>query len=190
MTSNTMTLKSTHLAYGRRAQLFHWVSAILILVMIPLGFLMQNVESEATKLLLYRGHAFIGVLVLLLTLLRILWRWIDNEPLAPQGIEGLHLRAFKITHVLLYLVLLVIAASGVGTILLGGMGDILSGVSTEGLPTELGDLPPRIAHGVTARIYIALLAGHMGGVLLHQFTKSDVMGRMGWKGWKSRGFVN
>ena len=79
-----MTLKSTQRAYGRSAQLFHWVSAILILAMIPLGFFMQNVES------------------------------------------------------------------------------------------------------IAARIYIALLVGHIGGVLFHQFTKSDVMGRMGWKGWKTK----
>lgn len=175
------SLRSTPQAYGRGAQLFHWISAVLILTMIPLGLLMQNVESETVKLTLYRGHVVIGILILLLTLFRMMWRRTDPEPLPPAGIEGWHLRAFKLTHVFLYLGLLVLSTSGIGIILFSGIGDLLSGASNGPWPDGISTLPPRVAHGVTARIYIALLIGHIGGVLFYQFTKSDVMSRMGWR---------
>ena len=174
-----MSSKSISEQYGLTAQRYHWISAVLIVAMIPLGFLMQNVESEATKLLLYRGHALIGALILIITIARIVWRRKDINPEPPKELHGLHLKAFNAIHALLYVLIFVLTLSGVGSVVISGLGDILSGASTSPIPADLSEFAPRQAHGIAAKIYIALLVGHIGGVVFHQITKSDVLSRMG-----------
>lgn len=180
-----MALKSTKEEFGRLAQILHWVSAILIILMIPMGFAMQNAETETTKVFIYQVHAVIGILVLTLTIVRVIWKQVDVKPELPSGFSTLHAFGFKAVHFLLYAVLLILAMSGIGILALSEMGDILFGSSTTLIPKNLSDLPPRNAHGIMARLFIALFVAHVGGVLLHQFTKSDVMARMGWRGWWS-----
>ena len=175
-----MSLKSTQLQYGRMAQIFHWVSAVLIILMMPLGFLMQGASDEATKLFLYQVHAIGGGAVLFLTLLRVGWRWFEPTPDPPADLSPMHQLGLKITHILLYVVLLGLAVSGVGLLLISGLGEILSGAVDASIPADFSQFSPRIVHGLTARLYIALLLAHVGGVILHQVTKTDVLKRMGW----------
>ena len=174
-----MSSNSTSEQYGLTAQRYHWLSAILIISMIPLGFLMQNAESEATKMMLYRAHVIVGVLILLITIARALWRKKDINPDPPKELHGLHLKAFNAIHMLLYLFTFILAFSGIGTVVASGIADILSGNSVHQLPTDLSELGVRRAHGLSARLYIVLLIGHIGGVVFHQYTKSDVFSRMG-----------
>ncbi len=99
-------------AYDRGTQRFHWLSAILILAMIPIGFLMQDADG-GTKLLLYRAHVGMGLLILAITVVRIIWRIRQPVPAPPSGMGKLHVRGLEATHVLLYAVLLALAVSGV-----------------------------------------------------------------------------
>ncbi|MEM8484856.1 MAG: cytochrome b/b6 domain-containing protein [Bacteroidota bacterium] len=165
--------------YGLKAQRYHWLSAVLIIAMIPLGMMMQNVEAEATKRILYRGHMIIGALILLITIARIAWGRKDVSPDPPEGLHGIHLRTFHATHVFLYVFIFVLTFSGIAMLISSGIGDILTGGSEALIPTDLSEIAPGRAHGIAAKIYIALLVGHIGGVVFHQTTKSDVLHRMG-----------
>jgi len=163
--------------YDTGTQLFHGVSAALIIVMLPLGFLMQK-GSGTAKLVLYRAHVSMGLVVLLFTLARIVWRMrhVSPEPLTLSrphhlGMEGI--------HVLLYAVLLILAASGVAMLALSTLPEVLKGAVT--VFPNLSDLAPRKVHGAGARIYIALLVAHVGGVVQYQLTKGDTLGRIGLK---------
>lgn len=176
-----MSLKSTKFEYGRITQVFHWLSAVAIILMFPMGYIMQSIGNGPTKLFLYRMHVVLGIGILLLTLLRIGWRWLEPTPNLPSGLSPIHQFVFKATHFLLYLILLVLSLSGLGLMALGGVGDILfNPIASDAIPTDLSHLPPRVAHGLAAKLYIALLVAHIGGVMLHQLTKSDVLVRMGW----------
>lgn len=181
-----MLSQSTSEQYGLKAQRYHWLSAVLIIVMIPLGLVMKNVETEATKNILYRGHVIIGALILLITVARVAWRRKDFSPGPPEGLSGLHLRAFNAIHVLLYVLIFVLTLSGIGTLVSSGIGSILAGSSATPIPVDLGDVAPARAHGITAKIYIALLVAHIGGVVFHQTTKSDVFHRMGINAFKNK----
>ncbi len=172
-----MRAKSSELGYGRVAVILHWMSAVLILAMLPLGFLMQD-AGENTKLLLYRVHAAIGILVLLFTVTRLVWKLADTRPAPPPGITGLHLRGMEAIHILLYLVLLALAVSGIVLNLQSGLVDILRGTSQGDFP-ELDEFRARAAHGTLARLYIGLLVVHVGGVVVHQFRHGHVFARMG-----------
>ena len=100
-------MKSTPTQYGRVAQLLHWLSALLILFLIPMGFLMQTVD-EGARLSLYRTHVILGILVLGLTLVRLGWRWFDSPPEPPSNLAGTGLLAYRTIHWLLYPALLVL----------------------------------------------------------------------------------
>lgn len=162
--------------YDRGTQRFHWVSALLILSMIPLGFLMQDAEAE-TKLLLYRLHCSIGLLLLVITLTRVIWRIKQPVPAPPPGMGKLHVRGLEATHVLLYLVLLALSASGIAMLALTNLPDVLSGAS--GNYPDMSELGPRRAHGAGAFAYIALLVAHIGGVIVHQVRHGGSMQRIG-----------
>jgi cytochrome b561 len=169
-------MKSTLSTYGRIAQAFHWLSAFFILAMLPLGLAMTRLAEGPSKTFLYQAHVGLGLLVLVLTTARIFWRFIEPTPEAPAGLSPLHKFGFKAIHFLLYFVLAVLLFSGVGVLLLSGLGLSPASVLPEAIAS---DLPPVFIHRIAARIYILLLLAHLGGVLLHQFTASRVMERMG-----------
>jgi cytochrome b561 len=177
-----VNMKSTPNQYGRVAQLLHWISALLILFLIPMGFLMQTVD-EGARLLLYRTHVILGVLVLGLTVVRLGWQWFDSSPGPPPGLAGTGLLAYKAVHWLLYLALLVLALSGIALNVVSGLGDILFGAAPGSIPTDLSDYLSRTVHGITARVYIGLLIAHIAGVVSYQATEGDVLKRMGLGGW-------
>jgi cytochrome b561 len=175
-------MKSTQNKYGRVAQLLHWLSALLILFLIPMGFLMQTVD-EGARLLLYRTHVILGVLALGLTLVRLGWHWVDSSPDPPPGLAGRGLLAYKAVHWLLYLALLVLALSGIALNVVSGLGDILFAAVSGPIPPDLSDYLSRTVHGLTARVYIGLLIAHIAGVVSYQATEGDVLKRMGLGGW-------
>ena len=171
-----MPMKSTQERYGRVAIGFHWVSALLILGMLSLGFLMQHAE-EGDRLFWYRLHAMVGFAVLLLTIARIAWKLFDEKPEVTPGLTGIHLRGMELVHVLLYLILLVLVGSGIALNVQSGFLDVLRG-ATQDFP-DFAEFGARRAHGTLARIYIALLVAHIGGVAVHQFRHGNAFARMG-----------
>ena len=75
-----MNLKSSEDEYGVVAVGIHWVSAILIFMLIPIGSLMTDMPNSDLKTSLYRVHILIGLTVLVLTLVRIAWVFFDTRP--------------------------------------------------------------------------------------------------------------
>ena len=173
-------------SYNYGTQLFHWASALLVLGMIPLGFAMQD-AGAAAKLTLYRAHALSGSLLVLLTMARIAWVLTHDSPQALP-VSRLHYVGMKGIHVLLYVVLLIMGASGLAMMALSNLPDVLKGVATT-FP-DLSKLAARRAHGAGARIYIALLAAHVGGVIRYQLAEGDILSRMGITLFRKRSYGN
>jgi cytochrome b561 len=148
---------------------------VLIFGTIPLGFAMQKASGGA-KLASYRAHAGIGVLILLLTLGRIVWVATHVAP-EPLPVSRGHYWSMKGVHILLYVVLLVIAGSGLAMMALSTLPQVLKGM-TATFP-NLHTLPVRRLHGAGVRIFAVLLLMHIGGVLRYQIIESDVLARIG-----------
>ena len=88
----------------------------------------------------------------------------------------------RVVHIALYVLILGMIASGIGMIVLSGVGaDIFSGADIE-LPNFM-DYPPRIPHGLGANLLIALLAAHVGAALHHHFIRRD---GLLWRMWYGR----
>ena len=169
-----MSLRNTASNYGRIAQMFHWLSALLILIMWPMGIIMTRI-SEASAGQLYRAHSMIGMLVLILTILRLIWLFVDKQPEHPGDVEPWRKQAFIWNHRLLYIGLLVLAISGISMLLASG----ISLPPTDLTPEAITDSRPQQAHHLLSKVFIALLVMHIAGVLNYHFTKGNTLARMG-----------
>ena len=175
-----MSLKSSPTRYGAVAIAIHWITALAILGMLGSGLAAANSTDPATELTLLRGHAVMGGLIGVLTLLRIVWFMaFDRRPADPAGMTRGQALAAHIVHYGLYAVILVLVSSGVATIILSGAGAQLQGTAPPPLP-DFTLAPPFTVHGLLSRGLIVLLIGHIGAALWHQWVKRDrLLARMG-----------
>ncbi len=61
-------------AYTPFARVLHWLTAVLVLAMIPLGFIISNVQDLPGQDALYDLHRSIGVLLLPIAVVRLAYR--------------------------------------------------------------------------------------------------------------------
>jgi cytochrome b561 len=192
-----MSIKGEASHYGSIAIALHWLSAAAILTTLPLGFAtaLLSVSSghsgtiflsfasrhSGTAVPIFRAHVSFGILILLVTLTRLLWRFFDRRPDEPPGQPHWQALAARVIHWLLYSLLIIMPISGIGLIILSGAIPVL-------LMDVSGPLPsffkfwPAIVHSLAAFTLIGLLFVHVGAVLYHQHYKRDgLLARMGVK---------
>ncbi len=163
-------------AYTVSARILHWVTAVLVLSMIPFGLLMVRMKEGPTQDLLFNLHRSIGAILLPIVLIRLIYR-IKNPPLPlPPDVPMLQRGAAHATHWLLYLLLIVqpivgwIATSAYGAIisvfLLFDLPAIWS--KNEALAEKLFALHQFIGFAMAA-----LICAHIGAALFHHFIYRD-----------------
>ncbi len=167
-----MSWKSSSHQYGGVAIALHWLSAAAILALFALGFLAANTVDSAAKAALLRGHVPLGIIVLVLTLLRIGWWFVDRRPQPLSGMPGWQAASERVVRVLLYALVLVMGASGIATMILSGAGAILFFGAPGPLP-DFWRFPPMTAHFAGAIALLALAGLHIAAALYHQFYKRD-----------------
>lgn len=158
----------------------HWMIALLIFSAFPLGLYMHDLKLSPTKLHLYSYHKWIGITVLMLAVLRVLWRATHKPPallLARWQEIGSH-----IVHGLIYLLILVVplsgwlmsSAKGVKTVWLG----ILPLPDLVAKDKALGHLLSN-AHTALNYTLLVLVVLHIAAALKHHFIdRDDVLLRM------------
>jgi cytochrome b561 len=168
--------------YTLTARVLHWLTAAIVLTMIPIGIVMANVDLGSKGDLLYDIHRSLGAIVLPIVLIRLFYRWKNPPPPLPADILPAQQLAAYFTHWALYLLL--IAQSLVGWV----------ATSAYRAPINvfwLFELPPiwpvdrafsEKAFGLHRLIGFALVAiigMHIGAALFHHFIRKDrVMMRM------------
>ena len=90
----------------------HWVIAALILVQVPVAWAMVAVSPGGLQNVLYNMHKNVGVIVLVLAIVRLGWRWAHPVPLLPADLPAWQAMAARVTHVLLYLILFLMPITG------------------------------------------------------------------------------
>lgn len=98
-------------SYTRTAIALHWLAAALILANFLLGPWMADLPISPQNLRLYAWHKWIGITVFLVVVARLAWRYRHSPP-PPVAMPDWQRRAARVTHVLLYALMLVIPLSG------------------------------------------------------------------------------
>ncbi len=181
-----MPVKSTKSAYGTIAVTIHWLSAILIIALLGSGFRAASTVDPDAKAQILAVHAPLGVAILLLTVARIAWWWFaDRKPESVPDTPAWQDISARAVHLLFYIVILGMAASGIGMFVLSGAGQIIFA----GMPGQLPDFQnflPRTPHGFGARAMVLLLVVHTAAALYHHFVKKDgLLIRMWFRGGKA-----
>jgi len=171
-------LKSSPDRYGTVAVSIHWLTAILIVVLLGSGFNAADSAESAAKAQFLRVHIPVAIVVLLLTIFRVVWWIIDTRPRPVAGMPLWQERLSRLVHFALYAVIFIMAASGIGMMALSGAAPAVFGQPGAILP-DFHDYAPRGPHGLGANLLILLLIAHIGAALYHHFIRRDgLMSRM------------
>ena len=108
-----MHYKNTITKYGLISKIFHWLSAALLIVQIPLGFYLVDLDFGDERLKIEKIHVIIGLAIFYLIILRLLNNFFNPTPkIGPSKFLGQKLLA-KTNHLLLYVAILSITVSGI-----------------------------------------------------------------------------
>jgi cytochrome b561 len=99
--------------YTATAQWLHWIIALLILATIPIAWQMIEMKPGLpVRTVYFTTHKSLGVTILLLAVARLVWRSRHPAPPIPLGWPRWAASAAKTNHILLYVLLLAMPASG------------------------------------------------------------------------------
>jgi len=163
-------------AYTVTARVLHWVTALVITLMIPLGVIIGNDWGGRLQNSLYGLHESLGALLIPLILARLGYR-LTNPPLPlPQDIPALQRFAAHVTHLALYALLvaqpligwIALSASGAPITVLGGFALPIVAAENRILSEQLFQL-----HGLIGLAIAGLIAAHIGAALYHHVVRKD-----------------
>jgi cytochrome b561 len=163
-------------AYTMIARILHWVMAILILSMIPLGLVIANDWGGPLQELLYSVHQSIGALIIPLILMRLVYRRAKPPAPLPNDIPAIQQLAAHATHWGLYTLLLVQPI--VGWVAMSAYGEPIKLLGGFELPPiwpkdRLFSEQLFAIHGLIGAVTAALVAVHIGGALYHHLVRKD-----------------
>jgi len=169
--------------YNLTAQLFHWSIAALILGLIVLGFYMDSMERSPFKFELYGYHKALGILVLVMAVMRIIWKHVSERPSPLSHHKNWEKCLSKTIHIVLYLAMIAMPLSGWVMSSAGGYGVSFFGLfdvpAIVDKNKELGRIAYQI-HGVLPYIVMGCVGLHILGALKHHVLDQDeTLRRMG-----------
>jgi len=107
-----MPIREKPTRYGAAAQFFHWVTAALIVTQFALGWTGHGLPVGAHKLAVLARHKSFGMTVLMLAVLRLLWRSTHPPPALPAGMSRVERGAARATHGAFYVLLFAMPLTG------------------------------------------------------------------------------
>ncbi|WCT75109.1 cytochrome b [Sphingomonas naphthae] len=106
-----MALMTTDTRYTKVAIALHWAIAALILCNLALGFFMEGFEQPLRGFVI-QTHISSGITVLLLSIVRIVWRLTHRPPPFAPGTRGWEKGLAHLVHFLLYVAMVLMPLSG------------------------------------------------------------------------------
>nr|WP_321984163.1 cytochrome b [uncultured Lichenicoccus sp.] len=182
-TMSTRAVDDAGRRYSPTAQALHWITALLMFSVIPLAWVMVALPDDApwgdTS---YMLHKSVGLTILAIVAFRLAWRAAHPAPPSPASLAKWEHAAGRVSHWLLYLILVGMPVSGYVMSASSGHAGTLFGL------IPLPDLPnskpvSHAAHWVHVAIgqwtVYALIVLHVLATVWHVAVRRDaVLGRM------------
>jgi len=174
--------------YPLAMRILHWSMAAIIFGMIWAGWTMVSLDDRVPVKfdVFYPWHKSFGMLILLLVTVRLAWRLRTSVPALPGGLAPWEVRAAKLGHTALYVLMFVVPCMGyaMSSSYTQSDGVFFFGVN---LPELLPKNDARFAvfqalHRYLAYTLLFLVVLHVAGALKHRFLDrdrgNDVLSRM------------
>lgn len=166
--------------YSKRMVIIHWLTLVLLIVTWYLGEALVDARNGSGATLIgYFAHALMGGAILLVTILRLIFRSVDGTP-PPVGNSLMDMVARGIQYGL-YVLLILLSISGFMTLLTSTVGAALVTGEAIMLPAEYTgpSMIPHAVHEVLVTVLIVAVLMHILGAIKHQFiVKDGLMRRM------------
>lgn len=177
--------------YGTVTKTFHWLTALLILTVIPLGAIANRLPYDtnaqlAFKAQLFSYHKTLGVIIFAVALARILWALTQTKPGNLHPDRKVESFLADLVHWLLYISLVAVpltgwihhaATSGFAPILLPITQDLPLVPKDESIAKLFAGL-----HWAWSKIMVGAILLHVAGALKHQIIDKDATLRRMWFG--------
>lgn len=172
-------------AYGTVARCFHWLVVLMLIAQYALAWTMPNADKPKAPVGLIGWHVSIGLLIMVAMLLRLGWRLTHPAPPAPGDLPVVVQGISRLTHVLFYVILLIVpflgwamASSRGWDIRLFGLVPLPSLVAATSTDSALS-VALANAHIFFAIALLVVVGLHVAGALFHLFVlRDDVTQRM------------
>jgi cytochrome b561 len=177
-----MPIQTSKSRYGALAQAFHWIIAALIVAQFVLGRTAVGLPSGAEKLKLLARHKSIGMTVLMLAILRLLWRLANPPPPLPLGMTSGERNLARATHGAFYGLLFAMPLTG--WLMSSAKKYSVSWFGLFTWPDLIGKNEAafnflRATHDALSGVLLAIAVLHIAAALKHHFwDKDDVLLRM------------
>jgi len=162
--------------YTRTAISLHWVIALLIFAAFPLGLYMSDLPVSPNSLRLYSYHKWMGITVLVLAVLRLVWRITHRPPELPITMPRWERVAAASMHHLLYILIFIVPLTGWLMSSAKGFQTVWFGViplpDLVGKDKALGHLLKEW-HEYLNYLMLVLVIGHIATALRHHFIVRD-----------------
>ena len=168
-----MHIRNTLTEYGLISKILHWISAMLLVVQIPLGFYLVDLDFGPERISIENTHIIIGLSIFYLVIVRLINKILNPTPkLDPSIFKGQKFLA-KLNHLLLYVTILLITISGILKKLFNGETLIIFFKKIKINDNfELADQFYEI-HVISNYLLIVLIAVHILAVITHKIFFND-----------------
>lgn len=172
-----MLWKNTSERYGIISQLVHWLSVLLVGIAWALGLLGDELPKGEARELGETIHISAGELIGALLIIRLLWLMVSRPPKSiALPIGSLAKYAAKTVHIMLYILLLGVVASGITVLLAEGEAlsifDLYEIASPWAKDRSFAHNMKEF-HELLAHSLIIIATIHAGAALVHHFIYGD-----------------
>jgi cytochrome b561 len=173
----TMSDAPTPSRYSAPAQLFHWLTVLCVAATWTIGTLRDDFPKGSIRDMATFVHVSLGELIVLLLVLRIVWRFLTpTPPLEPTGLGTAGEVLAKLGHLAIYGLLLAVPVVGVVMVFHGGKPLPLFGLAEIPSPwlqnRELRHYSKEI-HELLANLLMAAAGLHAAAALAHHHVLKD-----------------
>ena len=107
-----MPLRNSIDRYGAVAQALHWLIVALVLVQVTTALLAHDMPFGPHKADMLARHKSFGMTILMLMVLRLVWRLANSVPPLPAALKSYERGLAHVSHYLLYVLLFAMPLSG------------------------------------------------------------------------------
>ena len=174
-----MHIINTVTGYGLISKFFHWVVAIILIIQIPLGFYLVDLDFGPERISIENIHIILGLTVFYITIIRLLNNILNPTPkLNTNSFAGQKFIA-RLNHILLYISIFTITVSGILKKLFNG--EKLNLFFKEIALKDNFELSEQFyeVHVLANYVLIGLITLHISAVIIHKiFFKENILKRI------------
>jgi cytochrome b561 len=169
-------------SYGATAKAFHWFTAVLLIAQVAIALRAWKTPAGDARNELLSVHMFIGLTILVITILRLVWRGTHLAPALPTTMRPATRALARGTQYVFYVLLLVLPFTGWA--LLNSAGVPVRAFGVLELPNLVAANSAtlkqlKLTHLTLNTLLFAALFLHWAGAARHAWLLKDgVVGRM------------